>query len=168
MRSSTRSRAFRSNLTPNLESHFPWLTRSPPTQSARRWDPVGADGRDRHCRTSRSPSCFSVRLSCDCGLTCRFAPAPQALSAFSLLRPNNTVVYQPKVKYSEDNKHPPKIGKGIFDWVEPVFKSGEQELMQVVGLDGVTFLRALRMCRNMSVRARLGAECLTLLFVPRR
>jgi hypothetical protein len=39
-----------------------------------------------------------------------------ALAAFSILRPNNSNVYMPKVKYSDDEKRPPKIGKGITDW----------------------------------------------------
>ena len=30
-----------------------------------------------------------------------------------------------------------------------MFQTNEQQLMQMIGLDGVTYLRALRMCRNM-------------------
>ena len=37
-----------------------------------------------------------------------------ALIAFSILRPNNSVIYQPKSKYSEDDKRPPKVEKGFF------------------------------------------------------
>jgi hypothetical protein len=33
--------------------------------------------------------------------------------------------------------------------VEPVFKTKEADLMHMIGLDGVTYLRALRMCRSM-------------------
>lgn len=39
--------------------------------------------------------------------------------AFSFLRPNNSMVYQPKIKYSEDGKAPPKLEKGFFDWCVP-------------------------------------------------
>lgn len=39
-----------------------------------------------------------------------------AIAAFSILRPNNSVVYQPKVKYSEDEKRPPKLEKGLLSW----------------------------------------------------
>ncbi|GAA5908026.1 hypothetical protein JCM5296_004359 [Sporobolomyces johnsonii] len=74
-----------------------------------------------------------------------------ALAAFSVLRPNNSVVYQPKVKYSEDEKRPPKIGKGIADWVPPIIHATEADLMQTIGLDAVAFLRFLRMCRNMFI-----------------
>ncbi|GAA5931151.1 hypothetical protein JCM1841_002118 [Sporobolomyces salmonicolor] len=74
-----------------------------------------------------------------------------ALAAFSVLRPNNSVVYQPKVKYSDDEKRPPKIGKGIADWVPPIIHATEADLMQTIGLDAVAFLRFLRMCRNMFI-----------------
>ncbi|GAA5853364.1 hypothetical protein JCM9279_005766 [Rhodotorula babjevae] len=72
-----------------------------------------------------------------------------ALCAFSVLRPNNSVVYQPKVKYASDEKRPPKIGKGLFDWVNPVFRTTEQEMLSTIGLDSVTYLRFLRMCTYM-------------------
>lgn len=72
-----------------------------------------------------------------------------ALAAFSILRPANSNVYQPKVKYSVDEKRPPKIGKGITDWIPPVLHATEADLMQTVGLDSVAYLRFLRMCRNM-------------------
>ena len=39
-----------------------------------------------------------------------------AVTAFSLLRPNNSVVYQPKVKYSEDDRKPPKLDKSFLAW----------------------------------------------------
>lgn len=75
------------------------------------------------------------------------------LCAFSVLRPNNSVVYQPKVKYATDEKRPPKIGKGLFDWVAPVLQVGEQEMMRLIGLDAVAYLRFLRMCRNRAYQA---------------
>lgn len=70
------------------------------------------------------------------------------LCAFSVLRPNNSVVYQPKLKYATDEKRPPKMGKGLFDWVAPVLHVEEQEMMRLVGLDAVAYLRFVRMCRN--------------------
>lgn len=39
-----------------------------------------------------------------------------ALLGFSALRPNNSVVYQPRAKYSEDGRKPPVIAKGFFSW----------------------------------------------------
>ncbi|GAA5973539.1 hypothetical protein JCM11641_007107 [Rhodosporidiobolus odoratus] len=74
-----------------------------------------------------------------------------ALSAFSILRPKNSMVYQPKVKYAADEKRPPKIGKGLWDWIGPVWHTKEEEMMTTIGLDAVAYLRFLRMCRNMFV-----------------
>lgn len=93
-----------------------------------------------------------------------------AIIAFSILRPNNSVVYQPKSKYSEDDKRPPKVEKGFFAWcvfprrvgqaeradaeyrVKPLLNTKEEALMVTVGLDAVCFMRFLRMCRNMCVQ----------------
>lgn len=71
-----------------------------------------------------------------------------ALCAFSILRPTNSLIYQPKVKYAADEKRPPKIGKGLFDWVGPVWHTKEAEMMDTIGLDAVAYLRFLRMVRN--------------------
>lgn len=80
---------------------------------------------------------------------------------FSLLRPYNSVVYAPKLKVADDKHAPPPMGKGIFAWVGPVFKTKEQDLVQLIGLDATVFLRVLRMCRNIFlVLAVLGCVIL--------
>ncbi|CAD6896656.1 unnamed protein product [Tilletia controversa] len=67
---------------------------------------------------------------------------------FQLLRPNNKIVYAPKLKYAEKNeKAPPRIEDGFFSWLPPLFKYHEADLLPIIGLDAVTFLRFLRMCR---------------------
>jgi hypothetical protein len=71
-----------------------------------------------------------------------------ALVAFSILRPTNSLIYQPKVKYAADEKRPPKIGKGLLDWIQPVWHTKEAEMMDTIGLDAVCYLRFLRMMRN--------------------
>ena len=68
--------------------------------------------------------------------------------AFSLMRPHNSVVYAPKLKYADDKHAPPRIGKGIFAWFWPVASIKEAELVEKVGLDATIFLRFTRMCRN--------------------
>ncbi len=68
---------------------------------------------------------------------------------FSLLRPRNSVVYAPKLKYADEKHAPPDVGKGLFAWVTPVNKTNEAQLVDKVGLDGTIFLRFTRMCRNM-------------------
>ena len=67
---------------------------------------------------------------------------------FSWLRPRNSVVYAPKLKYADDKHAPPSIGKGLFAWFWPVLSLNETEMVEKVGLDGVVFLRFTRMCRN--------------------
>ncbi|KAL8932735.1 MAG: hypothetical protein Q9216_006702, partial [Gyalolechia sp. 2 TL-2023] len=68
---------------------------------------------------------------------------------FSLMRPRNTIVYAPKVKYADEKHAPPKIGKGMFDWVKPVMGAKEALLVEKTGLDAAIFLRFTRMLRNM-------------------
>lgn len=67
---------------------------------------------------------------------------------FSLLRPYNSVVYAPKLKIADDRHAPPPMGNGIFAWVGPIIKTSEQDLIPLIGLDAVVFLRILKMCRN--------------------
>lgn len=67
---------------------------------------------------------------------------------FSLMRPHNSVVYAPKLRYADDKHAPPRIGKGIFAWFGPVISTKEAQLVDKIGLDGTIFLRFTRMCRN--------------------
>lgn len=67
---------------------------------------------------------------------------------FSWLRPHNTVVYAPKLKYADEKHAPPKIGKGLFAWFAPVAHITEAQLVEKVGLDAAVFLRFTKMCRN--------------------
>ena len=95
-----------------------------------------------------------------------------AIIGFSALRPNNSVVYQPKSKYSEQGKAPPPLSKGFLGWsvhsrplaptsslihlrdlyrVKPLVTTKEEALINIIGLDAVCFLKFLSMCRNMFV-----------------
>jgi hypothetical protein len=67
---------------------------------------------------------------------------------FSLLRPYNTVVYAPKLKYADKKHAPPILGKGLFAWFSPINHIHEADLVDKVGLDAVVFLRFTKMCRN--------------------
>jgi hypothetical protein len=67
---------------------------------------------------------------------------------FNILRPNNKVVYEPKLKYHVGEKIPPRISSGIFGWVAPLLHTKEPELVDKIGLDATTFLRFLRMMRT--------------------
>ncbi|KAK0566798.1 hypothetical protein OC844_000547 [Tilletia horrida] len=71
---------------------------------------------------------------------------------FQLLRPNNKIVYAPKVKYAEhQEKAPPRVDDGFFSWLPPLFKYHEADLLPIIGLDAITFLRFLRMCRYLTL-----------------
>ncbi|KAL1894956.1 hypothetical protein Sste5346_005643 [Sporothrix stenoceras] len=67
---------------------------------------------------------------------------------FSLIRPYHTVVYAPKLKHADEQHIPPPVGKGIFAWVGPLWKTNEQDLIRMVGMDAAIFMRFTLMCRN--------------------
>ena len=68
---------------------------------------------------------------------------------FSWMRPRNTIVYAPKIKYADDKHAPPQLSRGLFAWFWPVVRMREQELVDKVGLDAVVFLKFTKMCRNL-------------------
>jgi Ca2+/Na+ antiporter len=43
------------------------------------------------------------------------------------------------------------MGKGLFAWYRPVFKTNEDVFVNMIGLDATVFLRFARMCRNMFI-----------------
>lgn len=67
--------------------------------------------------------------------------------AFNILRPKNKIIYEPKVKYHEDNKPPPRISDSLLGWLPPLINTKEPELLDKIGLDAVAFLRFLRLMR---------------------
>ncbi|KAI0125510.1 hypothetical protein BJ170DRAFT_583138 [Xylariales sp. AK1849] len=80
---------------------------------------------------------------------------------FSFMRPYNSVVYAPKLKHADEKHAPPPIGKGIFAWVGPLWKTNEKELVNHAGMDAAIFLRFMRMCRNIFlILAALGCGIL--------
>ncbi|KAF8622662.1 hypothetical protein AX15_006773 [Amanita polypyramis BW_CC] len=66
---------------------------------------------------------------------------------FNFLRPNNKIVYEPKVKYHVGDKPPPRISDSLFGWLPPLIRTTEPELLNKIGIDAVTFLRFLRLLR---------------------
>ncbi|CAK7233613.1 hypothetical protein SCUCBS95973_008652 [Sporothrix curviconia] len=67
---------------------------------------------------------------------------------FSLIRPYHNVVYAPKLKHADEQHIPPPMGKGIFAWVGPLWKTNEQDIVRMVGMDAAIFMRFTLMCRN--------------------
>src|SRR5437870_5111318 len=70
---------------------------------------------------------------------------------FSLVRPYNSIVYAPKLKHADESHAPPPLGKGIFAWVGPLWKTKEADLVRLVGMDATIFMRFTIMCRNLFV-----------------
>ncbi|KIM40329.1 hypothetical protein M413DRAFT_73699 [Hebeloma cylindrosporum] len=68
---------------------------------------------------------------------------------FNFLRPKNKIIYEPKVKYHEGAKPPPRISDSIFGWLPPLINTKEPELLDKIGLDAVAFLRFLRLMRTL-------------------
>ncbi|KAL1412499.1 hypothetical protein Q8F55_000244 [Vanrija albida] len=79
--------------------------------------------------------------------------------AFSFLRPRDTKVYAPKVKYQmappqnpqDDPDYeppPPPVSNGMFAWLSPVVNVKEHDMIANIGLDAATFLRFVRMLRT--------------------
>ncbi|KAF4620776.1 hypothetical protein D9613_000857 [Agrocybe pediades] len=66
---------------------------------------------------------------------------------FNILRPNNKIIYEPKVKYHEGDKPPPRISDSLCGWLPPLLHTKEPELLEKIGLDAVAFLRFLRLLR---------------------
>lgn len=81
--------------------------------------------------------------------------------AFSFLRPYNTVVYAPKLKHADEIHSPPPLGKGLFAWVMPLWRTTEKDIVRYAGMDAALFMRFITMCRNMFViMAVLGCAVL--------
>ncbi|XP_006461255.1 hypothetical protein AGABI2DRAFT_48387, partial [Agaricus bisporus var. bisporus H97] len=66
---------------------------------------------------------------------------------FNILRPQNKIIYEPKVKYHVGDKPPPRISESLFGWLPPLIRTKEPELLDKIGLDAVTYLRFLRLMR---------------------
>ena len=70
---------------------------------------------------------------------------------FSLIRPYHNVVYAPKLKHADEQHIPPPMGKGIFAWIGPLWKTNEQDIVRMVGMDAAIFMRFTLMCRNIFI-----------------
>jgi len=66
---------------------------------------------------------------------------------YSLLTRTLQIIYEPKVKYHEGDKPPPRISDSLFGWLPPLLHTKEPELLDKIGLDAVAFLRFLRLMR---------------------
>ncbi|KAI2626224.1 hypothetical protein GGS21DRAFT_546238 [Xylaria nigripes] len=74
---------------------------------------------------------------------------------FSFVRPYNTVIYAPKLKHADEKHAPPPIGKGVFAWLLPLWRTSEKDLVAHAGMDAAIFIRFTRMCRNIFLSTAL-------------
>ncbi|EFX00499.1 duf221 domain protein [Grosmannia clavigera kw1407] len=66
-----------------------------------------------------------------------------------------------QLKHADEQHAPPQVGKGFFAWIGPLWKTNEQDLVRLVGLDATIFMRFTAMCRNIfTVIAILGCSIL--------
>ncbi|KAI8836718.1 hypothetical protein BJ741DRAFT_181995 [Chytriomyces cf. hyalinus JEL632] len=65
---------------------------------------------------------------------------------FSLLRPANKVVYQPRLKFASDEKKPPPLGATPTAWVAPIMSEDSAKGLSKLGLDAVIFLKFVKYC----------------------
>jgi len=70
------------------------------------------------------------------------------LITFSVLRPRNKLIYEPRRKYyTAEKTRAPNIGTGFLAWLGPIIRMKEDEVFERSGLDAVVLLRFMRMCR---------------------
>lgn len=75
------------------------------------------------------------------------AGAAAMLILFKVMRPGNRIVYEPKLKYADGRPSCPPIGVNPFGWIFPLWKMKERDILPIVGLDAVAYLRFVRMMR---------------------
>lgn len=66
---------------------------------------------------------------------------------FQLMRPTNRIVYEPKLKYAEGQASCPPMPRNPFGWLLPLWRMKERDLLPIIGLDAVAYLRFTRMMR---------------------
>ncbi len=68
------------------------------------------------------------------------------LIAFSVLRPRNKVVYQPRLKYAVDSKRPVMLSDAAWAWISVAFSLRPENHVEKIGLDATMFLLFVRFC----------------------
>ncbi|KAK9453503.1 hypothetical protein V1511DRAFT_522718 [Dipodascopsis uninucleata] len=74
---------------------------------------------------------------------------------FCILRPRNTVIYAPKTRVVRSNDSdtfsistvsPPRLGPGAVSWISKVYQMSDDDLLDMIGLDAVVYLKFMKMC----------------------
>ncbi|KAG1469807.1 hypothetical protein G6F56_003045 [Rhizopus delemar] len=78
------------------------------------------------------------------------ATALVTMACFSFLRPRNTLVYSPKIKFMKKEHQPPVIASnGYFSWIKPILKVKDEELLDKIGCDALLYIRFVRLLRQL-------------------
>ncbi|KAK9484318.1 hypothetical protein V1527DRAFT_470199 [Lipomyces starkeyi] len=88
------------------------------------------------------------------GLLTSFGSAAVVFVLFCILRPRNTVIYAPKTRLSRASDSmsimstvsPPQLQSGIFGWMRQIKTLSEHQLVDIMGLDMVIYLKFMHMC----------------------
>ncbi|KAI7902227.1 uncharacterized protein BX663DRAFT_512192 [Cokeromyces recurvatus] len=79
---------------------------------------------------------------------------------FSLLRPRNSLVYAPKLKFSAKGSQPPSINSNEwFAWVKPILRIPDDQLLKLIGCDALLFIRFTRLLRKLFFFMTLIGVC---------
>ncbi|KAK7206449.1 hypothetical protein BZA70DRAFT_294726 [Myxozyma melibiosi] len=99
------------------------------------------------------------------GLLISLGSSAAFFALFCLLRTRNTILYAPKTRISGLSKHDsfstvssyPRLRPGYFKWMLQIYKLKESDLLFILGLDFVVYLKFLKMnCHTFLCLAILG------------
>ncbi|ORY50056.1 DUF221-domain-containing protein [Rhizoclosmatium globosum] len=65
---------------------------------------------------------------------------------FSILRPANKVVYQPKLKFASEDKRPTPLKSDPTAWITPIVREDSAKAVHQLGVDSVIFLKFVKYC----------------------
>lgn len=69
------------------------------------------------------------------------------VASFLLLRPTNRIVYEPKLKYADGSNVCPSMSRNPLACIPPLWRMKEKQLLPILGLDAIAYLRFTRMMR---------------------
>jgi hypothetical protein len=74
---------------------------------------------------------------------------------FEILRQHQVDVYAPKTR-KPNSENIPTLHGGLFGWVHSVWKTTDDDIIHIAGLDAYIFLRYLKMCTQIAAICGLG------------
>ncbi|KAJ8098653.1 hypothetical protein POJ06DRAFT_225501 [Lipomyces tetrasporus] len=88
------------------------------------------------------------------GLLTSLGSSAVVFALFCILRPRNTIIYAPKTRLGRatnamsiaSSSSPPRLQPGIFGWMRQIYNLSEHQLLDIMGLDMVVYLKFMHMC----------------------